>query len=89
MPILNFQKQIRQSWSDLCTAEVPPKGITDLNTLLKNITPIVQDELFVFVTVAEEEATEYLSSARMIFRESEGVTLILPKSELKTKTDMT
>jgi len=54
-------------------------GITDLAELLKTMEPALADGSFVYASVPEGALTEALLSAAIgVFRETEGVTLILP-----------
>ncbi|MEM7068483.1 MAG: ACT domain-containing protein [Pseudomonadota bacterium] len=55
-------------------------GETDLKKLLGSLNARLQDGLYVFVTLRENSIPELLSP-RMIFHETEGVTLIVLQSE--------
>lgn len=52
-------------------------GETCLKTLLANLSPILAEERFVFVTLPELSAAAVYDQALCIFREIEGTTLIL------------
>lgn len=54
-------------------------GEHDLNTLLSTLNAVLHEPVYVFSTMATlPNDTKLLSAANMIFREAEGVTLILP-----------
>lgn len=55
-------------------------GELDLNKLLRTLTSNLVDGVFVFVTIADGKVPENITP-RMIFREAEGTTLILLRSE--------
>jgi hypothetical protein len=55
-------------------------GERNIDALLRTLSPRLVDGLFVFATVGHEALPEGLVP-RMIFREAEGTTLILLKSE--------
>ena len=55
-------------------------GITDLSYLLKNLTPVISGEEYVFVSLLPHQVTASLAdNALAMFKEEEGVTLILEK----------
>lgn len=56
------------------------KGEEDLGRLLANLEPRSDPELYVFATVPEDAVPAGLRP-RMLLREEEGVTLILPRAE--------
>jgi hypothetical protein len=53
-------------------------GETNLDTLLKHMKPIIQDGEYVFCVVSERKLDE-IETPRMIFREPEGITVIVTK----------
>jgi len=53
----------------------------DLNRLLADIKPVLAPEIFVFSTIAPDAAVPAAVKAVQIFREREGITLILPLAE--------
>jgi len=54
-------------------------GVTELAELLKTMEPALADGSFVYASVPENLLTEVLLNAAVgLFREAEGVTLILP-----------
>jgi len=55
-------------------------GETNLNELLKTLTAQLAEGVYVFVTLPDGSVPENVA-ARMVFREAEGTTLILLKSE--------
>lgn len=55
-------------------------GETDLTVLLRSMSAVLDDGLYVFVTIPPEQKPAGLTP-RMIFEEAEGTTLILRKSE--------
>lgn len=59
-------------------------GETDPETLLRNLSARLVDGVHVFVTL-EEEAVPAGLRPRMIFREAEGITLILLRSEAEAQ----
>ena len=82
LPDVNLEKQIIESWKNLTLKNIS-KGETDLDVLLENINPVLDSErIFVFATTTEEMAEGYFKKAKMIFREKEGVTLILDKNDI-------
>ena len=82
LPDVNFKKQILECWNNLIKKNIS-KGELDLDVLLKNINPVLDSErIFVFATTTEEMAEGYFKKAKMIFREKEGVTLILDKNDI-------
>jgi hypothetical protein len=56
------------------------KGETDLQTLLKQMQPVLDDEQMVFCSLPIAEAEKYLTSCQGYYQEQEGITLILKKS---------
>ena len=54
-------------------------GITDLNVLLKSMKPELVKGEFVFCTIPEEKLSALSTKPLLIFREKEGVTVILKK----------
>eukprot|EP00605_Chrysophyceae_sp_TOSAG23-4_P002196 GSChrysophyteH1.ASY1.ANO1.2426.1 assembled CDS len=60
-----------------------PGGITDLQELLRNLTPRLLDGSWVFVTVAGSSdpcPSHLLAEALMMFKEREGVCMLLPEN---------
>ncbi len=55
-------------------------GIKDLDELLKAMKPVLVDKDFVFCTVSEEQADELKSDALLVFKEKEGITIIIEKA---------
>ncbi|MDQ0321014.1 hypothetical protein QO002_003152 [Pararhizobium capsulatum DSM 1112] len=55
-------------------------AITDLDALLREMRPVLQDKEYVYCLAAPEEAVNYFAQALAMFREQEGVTLILERS---------
>ncbi len=55
-------------------------GITELETLLSSMQPILSDGEFVFCTLPGEGADYPSLNPIATFRESEGLTLVLPKA---------
>lgn len=56
-------------------------GEVNLNTLLRGLSPVASDEDFVFVSLAEDKVTStLLEQAKGLFKEREGVTLIIDVS---------
>ena len=56
------------------------KGETDLQTLLKQMQPVLDDEQMVFCSLPADEAEKYLTSCQGYYQEQEGITLILEKN---------
>ena len=56
------------------------KGENDLQTLLKQMQPVLDDEQMVFCSLPIAEAEKYLTSCQGYYQEQEGITLILKKS---------
>lgn len=57
-------------------------GETDLATLLRSMTPVLQPQVYVFVTV---DAVPDGLTPRMIFHEAEGITLIVPREQAQAQ----
>ncbi len=55
------------------------EGETDLQILLKQMQPVLDDEQMVFCSLPTDEAEKYLTSCQGYYREQEGVTLIINK----------
>jgi uncharacterized protein len=54
-------------------------GVTDLDELLAAMEPVLVEGSFVYASVAAGELAKHLSRAPIgLFREAEGITLILP-----------
>ena len=58
-------------------------GETSLNKLLKTLTAQLADGVYVFATLPDGSVPENINT-RMVFREAEGTTLILRKTEAET-----
>ncbi len=56
-------------------------GIRDLEVLLKEMRPVLREGDYVFCCVSPGEAPSHIPQALGFFREEEGVTLILEKSD--------
>jgi len=54
-------------------------GITDLHTLLKSMKPELVKEKFVFCTVSEQSFSKLNVKPLLIFKEEEGITIVLKK----------
>jgi len=52
-------------------------GETDLDKLLQSMQPVLHEPVYVFITVSEDYAYQALAPL-MVFKETEGVTLIAP-----------
>ncbi len=67
--------------ADPSTNYAAPVGEHDLSALMAEMSPKLDPRTFVFVTVTDaindSELSMHISKAMMVFRESEGVTLIL------------
>lgn len=57
-------------------------GIIDINTLLKSMTPELNDAEYVFTTVSYKEKLPDVTFAIGMFKEREGITFIFPKENL-------
>ncbi len=57
------------------------KGETDLQFLLKQMQPVLDDEQMVYCSLPIDEAEKYLTSCQGYYREQEGVSLILNKRQ--------
>lgn len=55
-------------------------AIHDLGVLLREMQPALRDGDYVFCCVPPQEAKDHIASALCLFREEEGVTLILERS---------
>ena len=58
---------------------MPPEQ--DLGTLLRTMEPVLHEEEFVFCSVAEDELAGVDARAVGMFREPEGITLILRRAD--------
>lgn len=56
-------------------------GETDLASLMAKMSPKLDTRTYVFATVSAEQLSEQVDKALMVFRESEGVTLILTETD--------
>ncbi|MCD4801388.1 MAG: ACT domain-containing protein [Anaerolineales bacterium] len=57
------------------------EGETDLQSLLKQMQPVLDDEQMVFCSLPTDEAEKYLTSCQGYYREQEGVSLIIDKRQ--------
>ncbi len=57
------------------------KGETDLQILLKEMQPVLDDERMVFCSLPTDKAEKYLMSCQGYYREQEGVSLIINKRQ--------
>ncbi|AWL12640.1 hypothetical protein HMF8227_02182 [Saliniradius amylolyticus] len=57
------------------------KGETCLARLLEQMQPVLQEPVYVFVTLPEPANVAAGIEPLMLFREAEGVTLIIPKEQ--------
>lgn len=55
-------------------------AISDLETLLHSMSPQLEDNIYVFATVSMDRLARLSCEPLMVFKEGEGVTLILEKS---------
>lgn len=60
-------------------------GEVNLHRLLSGLTAELQAEVYVFVTLPEETALPADLKPRMLFREGEGLTLIVPQQEAEKR----
>jgi hypothetical protein len=58
-------------------------GETDLAVLLRSTQPVLHPDVFVFATLTDGETLPASINPIMTFREAEGVTLILQKTEAR------
>jgi len=61
-------------------------GVRDLKTLLKSMQPKLIKEEFVFCTVSEEFFSKIKIEPLLVFREEEGITLVLEKKTADENT---
>ena len=59
-------------------------GENNLKALLKNMSPAMQDDAFVFLTSKEGFSEEIQREAVMVFKEVEGMTVIVRKEFART-----
>ena len=57
----------------------PPQGESDLDKLIKNMDPVLEDEELVFCSLPPEEAEDYLMICQGYYIEREGVTVIISR----------
>ena len=62
----------------------PIAGETDLSALMAKMSPRLDARTFVFVTSDNEQLAVHVDKALMVFRESEGVTLILEEKDARS-----
>lgn len=55
-------------------------AISNLSILLRDMSPILEETIYVFATVSEERFNALQVEPLMMFKEAEGTTLILEKS---------
>lgn len=60
--------------------QITTVGEKDLQTLLEGMTPTLDPRIFVFVTIVSDQLSEHIAEALMVFREGEGVTLIVEEA---------
>lgn len=60
-------------------------AISDLSTLLRHMSPVLEETIYVFASVPEERLKSLNAIPLMIFREAEGVTLVLAKSDAEAE----
>jgi hypothetical protein len=58
-------------------------GQRDLKTLLKTMSPVLQDGEYVFCSVSEAELRDLSPWPLSMFREAEGITVIMPVDQAK------
>ena len=61
------------------------KGSQDLETLIRNMRPELQEEQYVFASVALDNFKEHRLECLMSFRENEGVTLIVEREKAESE----
>ncbi len=54
-------------------------GIKDLSSLLKSMSPRLDDKIYVFCSITEEKFSKIKVDPILIFKEKEGITIILEK----------
>jgi hypothetical protein len=62
-------------------------GENNLTTLLKNMSPALQEGIYVFLTSEDQFPKEVSDKAVMIFKEVEGITLVIPEEVAKALND--
>ena len=56
---------------------MPEKGNFDLDYLLENMQPILEDEELVFCSMSPDQAEKYFPLCQGYYREREGITVII------------
>lgn len=56
-----------------------PQGESDLDKLIKNMNPVLENEELVFCSLPPEKADEYLMICQGFYIEREGVTVIISR----------
>jgi hypothetical protein len=56
-----------------------PQGESDLDKLIKNMNPVLEEEELVFCSLPPEEAEDYLMICQGYYIEREGVTVIVSR----------
>ncbi|GJC87461.1 hypothetical protein ColLi_10299 [Colletotrichum liriopes] len=62
-----------------------PIGETSLQTLLSTLTTVLHPETYVFVTLPPDATLPPLADVQLLFRESEGITLITTLEAAKAR----
>ena len=58
---------------------IPPGGESDLDHLLRNMQPVLEDEELVFCSLPPEQAERYFPICQGYYNEREGVTVIISR----------
>jgi hypothetical protein len=58
---------------------VPPGGESDLDHLLRNMQPVLEDEELVFCSLPPDQAERYFPICQGYYNEREGVTVIISR----------
>ena len=60
-------------------------GEADLQRLLSGMSPVLDPRTFVFVCIEEKQLKAHVADALMVFREAEGISLILEEALAKAR----
>ena len=58
---------------------IPPGGESDLDHLIRNMQPILEDEELVFYSLPPDQAERYFPICQGYFTEREGITVIISR----------
>ncbi|MBU2524230.1 ACT domain-containing protein [Patescibacteria group bacterium] len=60
-------------------------GISNLQSLLKSMSPKLQEGVFVFCTLSHDDLKKISVTPQMTYKEKEGISVVLKEEEAKTE----